>query len=320
MSLFESILLRDEASGAVAKILPALGFNCHSFQIAAADGPLEVLWSAKRFAERHESPSGSGVPILFPFPGRIREGRFAFRGKEYHLSTRGDGRGNAIHGFVLDRPWSVVERGAGHVTGRFRASDVDGSLLDQWPADFCLTARYELTGNRLSCGFTIENPDTRWLPWGLGTHPYFRVPLGRKGRGDDCRIRVPTESRWELDELLPTGKTVPASEHYALAGGIRFADSRFDDVFGSLASQGGICTARIDDHANGRRLVLEFDSAFDTCVVYNPPHRQAISIEPYTCVPDPFTLAAQGIDSGLRTLAPGETFSAKMAITVDSLG
>jgi aldose 1-epimerase len=75
----------------------------------------------------------------------------------------------------------------------------------------------------------------------------------------------------------------------------------------------------MEDSANGRRLVMTFDSAFATAVVYNPPHRQAISIEPYTCVPDPFSLAHRGIDSGLQVLAPGETFSAAITIAVEPL-
>jgi len=48
-------------------------------------------------------------------------------------------------------------------------------------------------------------------------------------------------------------------------------------------------------------------------VVYNPPHREAFCIEPYTCVPDPFALEARG----LRVLAPGEQFQARIDIEVD---
>ena len=55
-----------------------------------------------------------------------------------------------------------------------------------------------------------ENPDTGPLPFGFGTHPYFRVPLGGTS-GAECRVTVPVEDQWELEGLLPTGrKTSPA--------------------------------------------------------------------------------------------------------------
>ena len=79
-------------------------------------------------------------PILFPFPGRISGTSFHFRGRDYPLQA-GDGIGNAIHGFVLNRPWQVVEQSDHRVVGRFHAAKVDASLLEHWPADFELAAR-----------------------------------------------------------------------------------------------------------------------------------------------------------------------------------
>jgi aldose 1-epimerase len=44
------------------------------------------------------------------------------------------------------------------------------------------------------------------------------------------------------------------------------------------------------------------DPAFRELVLFTPPHRQAIAIEPYTCSADAANLAARGIDSGWRIL------------------
>ena len=52
-------------------------------------------------------------------------------------------------------------------------------------------------------------------------------------------------------------------------------------------------------------------------MVYNPPHRQAICIEPYTCLPNPFELERQGIDTGLSVLPPGKSVRARIEIRAE---
>jgi aldose 1-epimerase len=52
-------------------------------------------------------------------------------------------------------------------------------------------------------------------------------------------------------------------------------------------------------------------------VIYNPPHREAICIEPYTCVPDMIRLQAKEIDAGMQLLPAGEAFSAEIRISVE---
>jgi aldose 1-epimerase len=61
---------------------------------------------------------------------------------------------------------------------------------------------------------------------------------------------------------------------------------------------------------------MTFGPEFPACVVYNPPHREAICIEPYTAVPDAFALESRGIAAGLRVLKPGESFKGQIDIAV----
>src|SRR5215813_5149846 len=62
-------------------------------------------------------------PILFPFPNRIRDGRFTWEGKEFHLPLNDPAKKNAIHGFACQRVWRVVDQGAdaasAWITGEF---------------------------------------------------------------------------------------------------------------------------------------------------------------------------------------------------------
>jgi aldose 1-epimerase len=313
----ECIELKDSVAGSSARILAGLGFNCFEFNVAAPSGPVNVLWSEKGFDRGLLRPSGSGIPLLFPFPGRIPGEVLRWEGREYKLQA-GDGRGNAIHGFVLDRPWRVVAATANRVVGQFHAAREDAALRECWPADFCLTVSYELIGNSLRSELTVENPDKRPLPFGLGTHPYFRLPLGGPS-ADRCIVKVPVSERWELADLLPTGRRLPVDDPEAHRTGMEFGEMKFDDIFCGLVYEKDRCATTIEDPGSKLRLVQEFDHGFRECVVYTPPHREAVCIEPYTCLSGAHDLQAKGLDAGIRSLAPGDSFSATVEIRVEGM-
>src|SRR5688572_31302571 len=111
----------DRDSGASARILASFGFNCFSWRPVLADGPREMLWAEAGFDTGDKRPSGSGIPLLFPFPGRIGGAAFQFAGRNYRLEP-GDAFGNAIHGFVFTRPWRIVEHKGARLVGEFQAS------------------------------------------------------------------------------------------------------------------------------------------------------------------------------------------------------
>jgi aldose 1-epimerase len=306
--------IRDNASGSSAEILVSQGFNCFRFTAMPGGRPVEVIYAPADFAKGDGRPSRGGIPLLFPFPGRIPGTTFAWEGKQYALEP-GDAFGNAIHGFALSRPWRVIEQTVSRVVGQFHAWRDDPSLKARWPADFRLTASYQLTGNTLRGDYLMENPGDVPLPCGFGTHPYFRVPLGG-GKADDCVVRLPVSTRWELKDMLPTGRRVELPAAAAFQAGQRFGDLKFDDVFGGLRFANGLCESSIHDPASGCTMTQCFAEAFRECVVYTPPHREAICIEPLTCVPDCFDLAKQGIDAGLKILPPGGSFAARVEIVV----
>jgi aldose 1-epimerase len=314
----EVITLTDPASDATASVAAGLGFNCFRFCVPLGDQAIDVLWAEPGFESGGKRASGSGIPLLFPYPGRLRGRTLTWRGQVYPLEGD-DRRGNAIHGYVLTRPWRVVERTPTRVVGQFQATVDDPALRARWPADFRVTAAYEVSGRALRSELLIENPDDRPLPFGFGTHPYFCIPLGN-GEAAECLVELPPVTRrWELSDMLPTGRQETLADPEAFQRGRPFADMEFDDVFTGLDCPAGMCRAGIADRRGGCRLVLEFDAAFRECVVYNPPHREAVCLEPYTCVPNAFELAGAGADTGLRVLEPGASLRTWIEMRVEPL-
>lgn len=312
----EIISISDPASGAEAKILVSLGFNCFSWRPVLEDGPREMLWAHPDFATGSERPSGSGIPLLFPFPGRIGQAKYAFGGREYQLEPS-DAFGNAIHGFVHKRPWRIVEQRREKIVGEFQASIDDASLLELWPSDFRIRVSYEVRGRELFSEIRCENTGDGPLPYGFGTHAYFRLPLVDGAAPEETLVYAPVSKIWELKDMLATGQILPVPAEMELDRGAPLAGRQFDTSYTELKPEDdGLVHTWLREPTSGRTLTQLFDTSFTQCIVYTPPHREAICLEPYTCLPDSFRLTVQGHLTGLRVLAPGESYQTKIPIAV----
>jgi aldose 1-epimerase len=309
--------LSDRASGSNARILVSQGFNCFSWRPVLKDGPREMLWAEPGFEMGDKRPSSGGNPILFPFPGRIGGAVFTFEGREYRLEPS-DAYGNAIHGFVLNRPWRVVEQSESRVLGEFQAAVDDAKILEQWPSDFRIRVSYEVRECELLSEIHYENTGKSALPCGFGTHAYFRLPLSEDAIVADTVVTAPVDRYWELERMIPTGQLSAVRPDQPLAAGLRLVDHQFDTAFtGLFPDADGLVRTRLADPATGRTLTQTFDQSFTQCVIYTPGHRQAICLEPYTCVPDAIRLAAEGHETGLQVLKPGEAFETKINLEVN---
>jgi aldose 1-epimerase len=301
------VTLTDADTGATAQIAPDRGFNCFSFKVRVGSRWVEVLDTLPGFLEGTQKPSRSGIPILFPFPNRIRGGRFTWQGQAYQLPAT-DTKGNAIHGFCLDRAWRVVAQGPQFVTAQFRLSVDAPDRLALWPADFLLEVDYELLHNRLRANFRILNVSRVELPWGLGTHAYFRLPVLADGRPSDCTVEVPASHVWELQDNLPSGRIVPVADDRDLRDGAYLEGLALDDVLTNIDCPGPQYDLVMIDERAGVQITQQCPPIFREVVAFTPPQRSAVCLEPYTCVTDAINLESQGIDAGWRTLGTGSEF------------
>jgi aldose 1-epimerase len=285
-----------------------------------ADREFELLRTQDDFVGQPERATANGTPILFPFPNRIREGRFQWGGKQYEIPRNERGI-NAIHGLVFDRRWraAIPDPALPTVTGHFHLSRDAAALSSFWPADFVIEVTYSLDRNRLTSRLRITNPDSRPLPWGFGTHPYLRFPLAQPGNSSACAVFAPASERWELQDLLPTGRRLPLGNTEGLDGRRPYSELAFDDVFTSLEFIDNWCTCRLVDRHAGVASIFRFDRLFRDLVIYTPPDRSAICLEPYTCITDAINLQPRGVDAGLQVLAPGMTVEGTISLGLEPL-
>ena len=287
----------QQGEQAQAEIAPALGNNCFAFRTTA--DILEPL-AIDDFLSR---PTSYGIPILFPFPNRLRDGAFTFQGSAYQVNP-------PRHGFVRDKAWTVIEAQASESDGawlrcRFDARQHAEAILRQFPFPFVLEMTYRLQEGRLGIHLAATNTGERAMPVGYGLHPYFRRPA----RGT---IQVPANHRWELADSLPTGKVLELDEADDLRQPRDLNGLVLDDIYSGLTTTAaGMTECLLTDSDQGTEIVVEFSARqFPFVVVYTPPApRQAICIEPNTCPTDAFNLEQRGIASNVIALEAGAQVS-----------
>jgi aldose 1-epimerase len=243
----------------------------------------------------------------------MRDGRFRFEGKEYQLDRTDSTKLHAIHGFTPRKPWRVTDwNGDGDfafVTGQFNLKKDFPEALKQWPADFNLNVTYRLFRDRLCVNTTVENLGPGPLPFGLGYHPYFRLPGVHEETVDGLVLQANVNQLWEAEDNLPTGwrKDIlgDIDFRYPTPIGSTALDNVFTGVQGSTTRLGELTELASLSHPQAMgRLRLLADSSFRELVLFTPQHRHAVAIEPYTCSADAANLAERGIDSGWKVIPP----------------
>ncbi len=277
-----------------ARVAPDLGFNCFSLVV---DG-FDVLHQAPDLFPAG-SPTRSGTPILFPWPNRIADATFSWAGRDYALPRNEATTGASLHGFACHHRWQVLTAAADRVTGEFLLSrDAPGA---NWPADGRLRVTYAVEPGALIVSSEVHAPDDD-LPFGLGFHPYLRVP----GPFEQWKLQCDAALTWPLQDMIPTGEVVavPPRLDFRTARGI--GADHLDDVLTGLSPADGI-SRRAWLSSAARSVTISSDPAFRDYVLYTTPARDAVAVEPYTCPTDAVHLDQRGIDAGWHVLPAGRT-------------
>lgn len=283
------------AGSTAATIAPDAGFSLYSLVV---DG-FDYIHSEQGFPRTRTTPH-SGTPVLFPWPNRIAGGHFTWQGTEYALPVNEPATGSSLHGFAHTARWRLLETGPAHATGEFVLHrDAPGHA---WPADAGLRVTYRVEPTALMATCEVFSDDGRDLPFGLGFHPYLRVP----GPFDQWLLQVDAGRYWPLAGMVPEGppRDVPAELDFRRPR--RLGDQHLDHVLTDLPPATGM-TRRAALLSMASSVTVSSDPGFRDYVVFTTPTRDAVAIEPYTCTTDAVNLQARGIDAGWQVLPAGQT-------------
>jgi aldose 1-epimerase len=308
----------------------------------ASNRPVTVIKAPPSLEEIRRKPSWWGIPLLFPFPGSIPDGEYVFEGRRLRLGRSGQpvvAEGNEIpgarrsfHGFVMDAPWTVegttADDSGASVRCTLSTEDLP-EMMDGFPFPFRVVATYRLHGARLELQFDVQNTGPGHLPFGFGAHPFFHLPLGAHGTPGDCRVYIPAARRWDgrrlrtvmsdesrapisWDEICP-----PVPPEADLRTPKPFVEGAYNGVYTDLTLEEGRTVAAVVDAPNGIAAVVDASPQFGNVVFWSPPERNDLCLEPWTCPPNAFNLAARGVPhDGVTVLPAGEFTSLTLSISL----
>jgi aldose 1-epimerase len=266
--------------------------------------------------------SPRGIPILFPFPNRIPQGRFAWNGREHRLDVNERERPNHIHGLVRDRRWTVEELDASADAALVRMTldlAADDDAMRQYPFPCRISVTVSLRDGALGHDVVVANTGTEPMPMGYGIHPWF--PPSLVGDRGATEVRVPAARRWELVDRIATGRRLPADGAFDLRRWRAVGTQEYDDVFTDITHRSdGWSDAAVRCPDAGVEVVVEESREFREWVFFSDPTRDAIAVEPYTCVTNAVNLQPTGADAGLIVLGPGARWQAFVRLLARVLG
>ncbi len=290
------------AGEASLTLYPQYGGMINALVVPTPSGPRNVIAGVDP-AELPANPAYRGA-VLFPFPNRMRDGRYQFAGRDYQFAVNETATATALHGFLFRVPARVVDESRGEEShGATLEYQCDGAEAG-YPFSARVAMTYDLAADGgLEVTMDVENTDSRPIPVGIGWHPYYT--LGRPV--DECVLQMPPSRRILIDErMLPTGETV-AETHFAQPA--LLGDTAFDDCFEvEPGRQQATLWSELD------KFGLSFwqqagEASMNFMQLYIPPDRQSIAVEPMSCGIDAFNTGA-----GLVVLAPGQGYRASFGV------
>jgi aldose 1-epimerase len=154
------------------------------------------------------------------------------------------------------------------------------------------------------------------MPAALGLHPYHPVPVILDADADACQIEIPATRFQPQEQLLPVGSPVAAHERIAFPGRVPLGGVSLDDPFCGLSAEAEgspePIVTRLIDPASGATIRAAWSSAFSACVIFTPPHRKAVCIEPYTVLPGQRTFAPA---AGWQILEAGQRLGGRYSVS-----
>lgn len=229
-------------------------------------------------------PIAWGSFPMVPFAGRVRDGRFTFRGRRYELPT--EMPPHAIHGTVLDRRWDLVDD-----------CTISTDLGPSWPFRGRAVQGFGLEAGRLTNRLELHADEP--MPASIGWHPWFRrrpPTVAGEAPGPE-----PGALELELDAgaMLRRDATGIATKERIVPP----PPGPWDDCFTDLRRPPVL---RWPGY-----LELTIQSACSAWVVYTVP-TDALCVEPQTAPPD-------ALNTGPAIVEPAEPLIAEMVWTWRSL-
>ena len=183
--------MKLEHADVVVEVVPERGAIVAGLSV----GGVPILYLDRATLDDPSKNVRGGIPVLFPFAGKLADETFALTGTKMKQ-----------HGFGRNRAWHVVEQRATSVRMALAA---DADTRAQFPYDFVAEQTVRIVPRGLQLELAIQAGD-RPVPVSPGWHPYFCCAPAAKAavRGDVAGF---TPDQLGDDREFDFGVVAPAS-------------------------------------------------------------------------------------------------------------
>jgi galactose mutarotase-like enzyme len=246
------------------------------------------------------------APIVFPYCGRLKDDAFFEQSRKYE---------GVIHGFARFEQHKL-----------YRAADTEIAMellwneqtLVKYPWKFRLVTEFILQGASVLCRFTVENLDTRDMPFNIGYHMGFTCPF------DTAHDITDYQLSFEYAEFPVRHITGDANLRTGETGGFFPGEKSIPlhhNFFPSSFCLGGLQSHYIQlEERNSGRYLRVYITGFPYVVLWSQPDKiPYVCIEPWQGLPDRYDGSQILADKdGIQLLRPGLSFSCTQRIECGS--
>jgi aldose 1-epimerase len=253
---------------------------------------------------------GARCQTLVPWPNRVKDGSWTWRGTSQQLALTEPEQHNAIHGLVRWLRWTVVERTESAVTLATTTSPQPGY---PWTVD--VQNAWSLDDSGISVETTIRNRSDAPVPVAAGFHPYITVGTDTV---DQAVLTVPGQTRILTGaQQIPTGREPVAGTPYDFQTPKPIGDLKLDYTYTDLRRDpDGRCRLRLERPDGSAAVTVWVDEAYPYLELFTGDalpdsgrRRRGLGVEPMTVPPN-----ALATGEGLVVLEPGEQWRGRWGI------
>ena len=257
----------------------------------------EFIW------ERNPEFWGGSSPVLFPFVGILKSGKYTFDGKAYEISTR--------HGFARDNNFDLIEKGENFLKFKFSSNE---ETLKKYPFKFDLFLTYIMNGDTLEIKYEVINKNAGEMYFSLGAHPAFALKLNENIKLNDYFLEFEKEETAQIYKLVNACVLNEKQDYLKNEKIIRLNETIFDDdaiIFKNLKSN----KVTIKCDKTDKKISVNYEG-FPYVAFWSKHAAPFVCIEPWFGITD-FESCSGKLEEkeGIIKLPENNNFTAKLLIT-----
>ena len=245
-------------------------------------------------------------PILFPVVGSLRNKKTIIDGKEYTIPQ---------HGFARINEFKLKKKLTDSAVYSFSSNQ---ETKKSYPFDFELEVTYTISDFSLIVSFKVMNKDNKSMPFGIGAHPAFNIPILSDENFEDYKIQFEKMENCDSPVIDIKCATIISKERVSALENTNSINLKHELFYKDALVLENLKSRSVSMNSveTGRGIKMDF-GGFDFLGIWQAHDAPFVCLEPWT------STATQDVEDdnlrhkrGIIELSPGESKEFCYKITI----